>query len=145
MYNDYRLPGVRQTPWACGPKGRVWYAAIKRDVKNKVVIANAKRIVDAMLPEQPATDWEYHYAFARREFLLNLLLAHYERHEAFPEGSICLVDRWMWRAFAYRHNGQLCRSLQWRGPSRDTFKTPGQWIKVPSLHSVLSAQEASHG
>jgi len=140
MFRNYRLAGVRQTPWACGPKGRLWYATIHRDIEDPLVIDNAKRIVDEALAEQPSSHWQHHYAFVRRGFLLNLLLAHYERHEAFPVGHVCVVDRWMWDAIVFKYKGQWCRSSGYAfGASREDYNAPGQWIKIPSLQSVLKA------
>lgn len=150
MLRNYRLPRARQTPWACGPDGRVWYATIHRDIDDEVVIENAKRIVDGALPEQPSTYWQHHYAFIRREFLLNLLLAHYERHEAFPVGAVCLVDKWMWEAVVFKHRGEWCRWSSFVfGVAREDYNAPGRWIKIPSLQSVLRASsqqsEVAHG
>ena len=95
---------------------------------------------DKVLTEQPSTYWQHHYAFARREFLLNLLLAHYERHEAFPTGTICVVARWMWDSVAFRHRGEWRRSSSYVfGIAREEYNTAGLWIRIPSLQSVLNS------
>jgi hypothetical protein len=52
---DFRLSGVRQTPWACGPGGEIWYACVHADIDDEVVIETAKRLVDRAIPQKQPT------------------------------------------------------------------------------------------
>ena len=52
---DFRVDGVRQTPWACGHNGAIWYACVHADVHDEAVINAAKRIVDKAIPQKLST------------------------------------------------------------------------------------------
>ncbi len=149
MFGNYRISKSRQTPWACGHKGEIWYAMIYGETVDEIVIDNAKRIVERALPEQPNSFWEYHYFFARKEFLLNLILSHNERYGTFPAGSVCIVDKWMWSAVIFKHNGEWCSWQSLKNANRSQFTTPGKWVQIPSLLSILSdtstKPETTHG
>ena len=47
----------RQTPWACGRNGEIWYATLTPEVDNLTVIENAKRIVDVAMPQRLSTQY----------------------------------------------------------------------------------------
>ncbi|MFM8508924.1 MAG: hypothetical protein ACKOCU_01160 [Betaproteobacteria bacterium] len=137
---DFRVDNVRQTPWACGHQGEVWYACVHADVHDEVVINAAKRIVDKAIPQKLSTFFGGHYySFVTREYLLNLLLFHYAEHEVFPSGSVCIVDRWVWDGLTYKHLGKWFSSWAWRfDTSRKELKAPGYWVRIPSLQSVMA-------
>jgi len=138
MRQDFREPKRRQTPWSCGHKGKIWYANVHADVYDVGVIENAKRLVDVAMPQKLNTFFGGHfYSFVTREYLLNLLLFYYKDHGKFPEGSVCVVDKWAWDGMAYQRGGVWCRNWIWRFMSRDDFTSPGYWISIPSLQSVL--------
>ncbi len=51
---DLRVRGIgRQTPWACGPNGEIWYANVHAEVDDEIAVDNAKRIVDKAQPRNP--------------------------------------------------------------------------------------------
>jgi hypothetical protein len=137
---DFRVPGNRQTPWACGPNGAIWYANLHTDIEDQIVIENAKRIVDKALPQKQSTFFGGHYySFLTREYLLSLLLFHFQEHGLFPTGSVCIVDQWAWDSRPFRHKGKWFTSWTWRfGIRRSELKSPGYWVQIPSLLSVLS-------
>lgn len=100
---DFRIDGVRQTPWNCGHKGKAWYACIHANVDDEVVIETAKRLVDHAVPQKLSTFFGGHYySFVTREYLLNLLLFHYQDFGMFPVGSICIVERWPWDGMVFK-------------------------------------------
>ncbi|MFM8344851.1 MAG: hypothetical protein ACKOB5_10150 [Betaproteobacteria bacterium] len=137
---DFRVDNVRQTPWACGHQGEVWYACVHADVDDEAVIYAAKRIVDKALPQRLSTFFGGHYySFVTREYLLNLLLFHYMEHEVFPTGWICIVDRWVWDGMTFKRLGKWFTSWGWRfDTSRKELKAPGFWIQIPSLQSAMA-------
>ena len=136
---NLRKTGVRQTPWACGHKGAIWYANVHADVFQEETIENAKKIVDKALPQKLSTFFGGHYySFITREYLFNLLLFHFEEHGSFPVGSICIVERWVWDGMLFRSHGKWLKSWAWRfGFKRDEVKAPGYWVRIPSLESML--------
>ena len=136
---NLRKSGVRQTPWPCGHKGAIWYANVHADVFQEETIENAKKIVDKALPQKLSTFFGGHYySFITREYLFNLLLFHFEEHGSFPEGSICIVERWVWDGMQFRSQGKWLKSWAWRfGFNRDELKPPGYWVRIPSLESIL--------
>jgi hypothetical protein len=52
---DFRVDGVRQTPWSCGHNGEIWYACIHADADDEVVIETAKHLVDRALTQKLPT------------------------------------------------------------------------------------------
>lgn len=136
---DFRLDGVRQTPWACGHNGAIWYACVHADIDDEVVIETAKRLVDKAIPQKLSTFFGGHYySFVTREYLLNLLLFHYQEHEMFPVGSICIVERWCWDGLVFKRRGQWLNAWAWRfDTQRQEMKAPGFWVQIPTVQSVL--------
>ena len=131
---DFRVPNTRQTPWACGHNGEVWYAVIHPDIEDETVIDCAKRIVDEALPQKLSTFFGGHYySFVTREYLLNLLLFYYEEHGLFPTGAVCIVDRWVWEGSWCRRGGQWWQFWTWRWPNRSELKAPGYWVQIPPV------------
>lgn len=143
---DFRLPDVRQTPWACGHNGSIWYACVHADIDDPVVIDTAKRLVDKAVPQKLSTFFGGHYySFVTREYLLNLLLFHYQEHEMFPIGSICIVDRWVWDGMLFKRFGKWLNSWAWRFDTRRSeLKPPGFWVQIPSVQSVLNEPTATN-
>ena len=136
--------GDQQTPWACGHKGSVWYADVHADIDDELVISNAKRIVDKVLPQRLSTFFGGHYySFMTREYLLNLLLFFYQDHGLFPSGHVCIVDRWVWGGMRHRKQGKWLTNWAWRFMGRADTTVPGYWIYIPSLLSVLSEADES--
>ena len=136
---NFRVEGVRQTPWSCGHNGEIWYACVHADVDDELVIDTAKRLVDKAMPQKLSTFFGGHYySFVTREYLLNLLLFHYQEHDMFPVGSICIVERWLWDGMVFRHRGKWLNSWAWRfDTQRKEMKAPGFWIQIPTVQSVF--------
>lgn len=84
---DFRVPGNRQTTWACGPQGAIWYANLHADIEDQIVVENAKRIVDKALPQKQPTFFGGHYYsfFLTREYLLNRIFSDWQA-----------IRFWMW-------------------------------------------------
>jgi hypothetical protein len=141
---DFREPGNRQTPWACGPNGEIWYANIHANIEDEIVIDNAKRIVDRALPQKRSTFFGGHYySFVTREYLLNLLLFYFQEHGLFPTGAVCIVNQWVWSGMRFKHQGKWLTSWVWRfSTRRSELKEPGFWVQIPSLVSVVAEREA---
>ncbi len=140
MTFDFRLPKQRQTPWACGHKGAIWYACVHPDIDDEIVIENAKRIVDKALPQKLSTFFGGHlFSFMTREYLLNLLLFYFQEKGLFPTGAVCIVDRWVWDRMIFKRGGKWITGCFWRfGIGRLELNSPGYWVQIPSLLSVLS-------
>jgi len=90
-------PHRRQTAWQCGTRNTNWYAYIDAPIEDLTIIEDAKTIVDACRPQKHGPFGATFYSFLTREYLLNILLFHYADHGAFPEGSLCIVDEWVWK------------------------------------------------
>jgi hypothetical protein len=135
---DFRLRGVRQTPWACGHNGRNWFACVHADIDDEAVIETAKRLVDKAVPQSLSTFFGGHYfSFLTREYLLNLLLFHYQEKQMFPVGWVCIVERWVWDGMTFRKRGRWFNSWAWRfSTRREEMKSPGFWVQIPSVESV---------
>jgi len=126
--------GRRQTPWACGRNGEIWYATLTPEVDNLTVIENAKRIVDVAMPQRLSTQYGGHYySFVSREQLLNVLLFHYIYNGGFPTGSIAIVDKREWDSVTVKHLGRSFNWLIWKPRDRPAEYLPVTWIKIPSL------------
>jgi hypothetical protein len=141
---DLRVKGTgRQTPWACGPKGDIWYANVHAEIDDEIVIENAKRIVDRVIPQKKSTFFGGHYySFVTREYLLNLLLFYYRDHGLFPTGAVCIVNQWVWDGFMYKSLGRWVTGWAWRFVTRRAeLHQPGFWIQIPSLVTVLQDHE----
>ena len=137
--------GKRQTPWACGRNGEIWYATLTPEIDNLTVIENAKRIVDVAMPQRLSTQHGGHYySFVAREQLLNVLLFHYISNSVFPTGSICIVDKREWDSVTVKHLGRSFNWLIWKPRDRPTEYLPVTWIKIPSLADVVNAQVEFH-
>ena len=137
---NFRVSGVRQTPWACGPGGEIWYACVHADIDDEVVIDTAKRLVDRAIPQKRSTFFGGHYySFVTREYLLNLLLFHFQEHGLFPTGSVCIVNQWVWDGLLYKRQGKWFSGWSWRFVTkRRELKEPGYWVQIPSVLSVLT-------
>ena len=137
--------GKRQTPWACGRNGEIWYATLTPEIDNLTVIENAKRIVDVAMPQRLSTQHGGHYySFVAREQLLNVLLFHYKSNGVFPTGSICIVDKRHWDSVTVKHLGRSFNWLIWKPRDRPAEYLPVTWIKIPSLADVVNAQVEFH-
>ena len=142
---DLRVKGTgRQTPWACGHKGDIWYANVHAEIEDEIAIDSAKRIVDRVMPQKRSTFFGGHYySFVTREYLLNLLLFYYKSNGLFPTGAVCIVDEWVWNGFFWKEQGKWWPvGWFWRFKTRraDLHK-PGWWVQIPSLLSVLQEEE----
>lgn len=139
-----RLEDRRQTQWGRSHLcygGDPWFANITADIDDLQVIEDAKRIVDACCPQRTSTFFGGHYySFVTREYLLNLLLFHYCDHSEFPVGSICIVDKWVWRVDSYRQAKGWITSKFWRFLPREKSFQPGEWIRIPALSELDSKQ-----
>ncbi len=137
---NFRLSGVRQTPWACGPGGDNWYACVHAEIEDEVVIDTAKRLVDRATPQRLSTfHGGHYYSFVTREHLLNLLLYHYQSYGLFPTGSICVVEEWLWECQTVKTESGWSSWLSWKGKNnRSKPKPPAYWIQIPSVQSVLA-------
>lgn len=126
-------PSQHQTPWPCGHGGKVWWANIHANVHDEAVIEQAKRLVDAALPQKLNTHFGGHYySFVTREYLLNLILFYHQDHGRFPSGAVCVVEQWAWQGEAFKREGKWWFAWFWRFKSRDTFKAPGFWVQLPT-------------
>ena len=131
---NFKVQGARQTPWACGHKGEIWYATIHAEVFDEKVIEDAKLIVDSTMPQKLKTFFGGHYySFVTREYLLNLLLFFHKEHGVFPTGHVCIVDRWAWDGQLFKRGSRWIESWAWRFIPRSDFRSPGQWVKLKKL------------
>jgi hypothetical protein len=144
---NFRLSGVRQTPWACGPGGDIWYACVHANIEDEAVIDTAKRLVDRAIPQKQSTFVGGHYySFVTREYLLNLLLFHFQEHGLFPSGSVCIVNQWVWDGLLYKRQGKWLSGWAWRFVTkRSELKEPGYWVQIPSVSSVLTGPATTRG
>lgn len=140
--SNFRVPGLRQTPWACGHRGQIWYACVHPDISDEAVIDMAKRIVDKALPQKLSTFFGGHYySFTTREYLLNLILFYYQDHGHFPTGAVCIVERWVWDGLIFRHRGRWLKSWIWRfSVRRADLKPLGYWVQIPAMQSILCGE-----
>jgi len=120
-----------------GWPGKPFWAVIDSSVRAKVTINAAIHLVDAVMPQRYGPYGGSYHSFIRREFLLNLLLFHYERFGFFPSGRIHIVQDALQR--------RMPRALWWVWL---TFKQeprrygPGEWIDLPRLINIGSADGA---
>jgi hypothetical protein len=141
----------RQTPWACGPKGTIWWANVHAEVDDEIVIDNAKRIVDGATPQKQSTFFGgQYYSFVTREYLLNLLLFYYRDHGLFPTGAVCIVNQWVWDGFMHKSHAKWIPGWAWRFVTRRAeLHQPGFWVQIPSILSIQkqdsTVDEARHG
>lgn len=123
-----------QITWgSCGPD-RTWLAYIDANIQDEAVIEQAKKIVDACRPQRYGPNGTHAYSFLGREYLLNLLLFHYEDHGFFPSGCVCITDEWI-----YKHSVVTESKSRWWSFSARTkgrHYQPGWWIKIPSLSEI---------
>lgn len=132
-------PERRQTAWHCGYQGTIWYANIDAPVDDNSVIEDAKLIVDAARPQKYGPYGAHYYSFITREYLLNILLFHYSDHGVFPEGTLCIVDEWVWKNTTRVANSHW---LSWSSKKTGRHYERPFWIKIPSLaqaRSILSS------
>lgn len=130
--NDKRQTQWRGTNTFFGTQ--VWYANILPNIDEAQVIDDAKTIVDASYPQQRSTFFGGHYyCFLTREYLLNLLLFYYEEHKCFPEGKICIVDKWLWSIEFFKTPDRWVSSRIWRFLPRQESFSGGQWVNIPTL------------
>ena len=114
-----------------GWPGKPFWAVVDSSVRAKVTLNAAVRLVDLVMPQVYRPYGGTYYSFIRREFLLNLLLFHYERFGYFPSGRVHIVHEALQR--------RLPRALWWLWL---TFKEeprrygPGEWIDLPRLVDI---------
>ena len=75
----------------------------------------------------------HYYSFVTREYLLNLILFYREAHGQFPQGAVCIVERWAWQGEAFKRAGRWVVGWFWRFIRREDFKSPGFWVHLPSV------------
>ena len=124
--------GQNQTEWKFGTW--TFYANIPEGIKDLKIVENAKSIVDLAMPQKFGPHGTHYYSFVTREYVLNLILYFYQKHQRFPHGDICIVDKWYWKS--------LCsggRIFQSRKSGRNY--TPGYWLYLPSLKEVKKCRE----
>lgn len=141
---DFRVPSVKQTPWACGHNGEVWSACVYSDIEDEAVVDRAKRLVDGALPQKLSTFFGgYHHSFLTREYLLNLLLFYYQEHGLFPKGAVCIVDKWVWEGSWVRRGGKWWQFWAWRWPNRSELRAPGYWGHLQNLGQSPSSHDGN--
>ena len=128
-------PHRRQTAWQCGTRNTNWYAYIDAPIEDLTIIEDAKTIVDACRPQKHGPFGATFYSFLTREYLLNILLFHYADHGAFPEGSLCIVDEWVWKNCTRVGNSNW---FSWRTKSNPRHFERPFWISIPSLAKARS-------
>jgi hypothetical protein len=126
-------PERRQTAWHCGYQGTIWYANIDAPVDDNSVIEDAKLIVDAARPQKHGPYGAHYYSFITREYLLNILLFHYSDHGVFPEGTLCIVDEWVWKNTTRVGNSHW---FSWSSKKTGRHYERPFWIKIPKLSDV---------
>jgi len=121
-----------QTEWKVG--GWTFYANIPEDFKELKVINVAKGIVDFALPQKFGPHGTHYYSFVTREYVLNLILYFYQRHQRFPHGDICVVDHWWWETPSYLN--ALSFNTLFKSRKRERNYSPGYWVYIPSLEEL---------
>ena len=121
-----------QTEWRVG--GWTFYANIPEDFKELKVINVAKGIVDFALPQKFGPHGTHYYSFLIREYVLNLILYFYQRHQRFPHGDICVVDHWWWETPSFLNKLSFNTFFKTRKRSRNY--SPGYWVYIPSLEEL---------
>jgi hypothetical protein len=127
------MPHRRQTAWQCGTRNTSWYACIDAPIEDLEIIEDAKTIVDACRPQKYGPFGATFYSFLTREYLLNILLFHYADHGAFPKGSVCIVDEWVWKSCTRVGDSNWFNWKTKSNPRR--FERPF-WISIPSLEEA---------
>ena len=127
-------PKRTQTAW--GPHGpdKTWLAYIDANIQDELVIEQAKKIVDGCSPQRYGPNGTQAYSFLGREYLLNLLLFHYEDHGFFPSGRICITDDWI-----YKNSIRTESKSRWwcfKTRTKGRHYQAGWWIKIPSLLEI---------
>lgn len=133
-----------QTPWPCGHGGAVWWANVHTEERDEAVLQVAKWQVDQALPQKLNTYFGGHYySFVTREYLLNLILFYREAHGQFPQGAVCIVERWAWQGEAFNRAGRWVVGWFWRFMRREDFKSPGFWVHLPSVQGFDQSAETN--
>jgi hypothetical protein len=81
--------------------------------------------------------------FVTREYLLNLILFYREAHGQFPQGAVCIVERWAWQGEAFKRAGRWMVGWFWRFMRREDFKSPGFWVHLPSVQGFDQSAETN--
>ncbi len=121
-----------QTEWKVG--GWTFYANIPEDFKETKIINVAKGIVDFALPQKFGPHGTHYYSFVTREYVLNLILYFYQKHQRFPHGDICVVDHWWWETPSFLNS--LSFNTFFKSRKRKRNYTPGYWVYLPSLEEL---------
>jgi hypothetical protein len=121
-----------QTEWIVG--GWTFYANIPENFNESKVINVAKGIVDFALPQKFGPYGTHYYSFVTREYVLNLILYFYQRHQRFPHGDICVVDHWWWETPSFLNS--LGFNTFFKSRKRKRNYSPGYWVYLPSLDEL---------
>jgi hypothetical protein len=120
--------------WGSSPSGYSWEARVFADVGSSA-IEEAKTIVDHCSPQKYGPHGTHGYSFLKREYLLNLLLFHYQDYGFFPSGHICITDEWLYEK-PISIGWSKWFSFRPRAKGRNYL--PGWWIKIPSIKELES-------
>ena len=127
FFNKYQ-----KVVWNTSPGGHVWEAKVFANVDSSTINL-AKTIVDFCSPQQYGPHGTGGYSFLKREYLLNLLLFHFQDYGFFPSGHICITDEWLYEK-PMAIGGS--RWFPFRTRSKGRSYQPGWWIKIPSLEEI---------
>ena len=126
------IKNYQKVEWTSSPSGHPWEAKVFADVESST-ISLAKIIVDSCSPQRYGPHGAGGYSFLKREYLLNLLLFHYQDYGYFPSGHICITDEWLYE------KPIAIGASKWflfRTRSKGRNYQPGWWIKIPSLGEI---------
>lgn len=122
----------QKVAWGVSPGGHPWEARVFADVDSSA-INSAKKLIDYCSPQKYGPHGAHGYSFLKREYLLNLLLFHYQDYGFFPSGHICITDEWLYEK-PISASGMNWFSFRTRSKGRNYH--PGWWIKIPSLEEI---------
>lgn len=126
------LTQPNKVQWGKSPSKYQWEARIFADVDSTVIEAG-KRIVDHCSPQRYGPNIVGGHSFLKREYLLNLLLFHYQDYGFFPHGHICITDEWLYERPSYLGKSKW---FLFKSRSKGRVYEPGWWIRVPSQEEI---------